>query len=163
MITKLSTKTFLVTTLIVTSLLGPASVAKSQTVSTSAHSIKQNGPEGKKRLVTETFVRTELFFGSERSDGPDVTEEQFRLFLDQKVTPEFPDGLTVLIGKGQFCCDGVGAIIQETSFVLILLYPIETLKESGDKIEKIRGDYKTAFNQQSVLRVDDGRPVRVSF
>jgi hypothetical protein len=47
--------------------------------------------------------------------------------------------------------------------VLILLYPRETLRDSSAKIEEIRRLYKTKFEQQSVLRVDDPRAVRVSF
>src|SRR6185295_10998216 len=141
---------------------GPAVHAKGQTpLSPSAWTANRNGGEIKKN--SELFVRTELFFGSDREDEPDVTEEQFLHFLDKIVTPLFPDGLTLLTGRGQFCCDKGGAVIQETSFVLILLYPLDRQKESSQKIDKIRDDYKTTFKQQSVLRVDDPRPVLVSF
>jgi hypothetical protein len=154
----------LVLALLLTSLLGPAAYVKGQNApSASPQVVNLNAADGKKRIANLKFVRTELYFGSDRSDGPDVTEEDFRRFLDKYVTPEFPDGLTVLVGKGQFCCDAGGAVIRETSFVLILLYPLETLKESSEKIEKIRDAYKTEFNQQSVLRVDEKRPVLVSF
>ena len=164
MITEISKRKMLVGVLLLTSLLGPLGLAEGKTIRpTSPRAARQNSAEGKKRLDGEKFVRTELFFGSDREDGPDVSEEDFRLFLDKNVTSQFPDGLTVLTGKGQFCCDAGGNIIQETSFVLILLYPVDTLKESSEKIEKIRTDYKAAFKQQSVLRVDDPRPVRVSF
>lgn len=47
--------------------------------------------------------------------------------------------------------------------VLILLYPLGAWKESNEKIEQIRKAYKERFKQQSVLRVDDPRPVLVSF
>jgi Protein of unknown function (DUF3574) len=164
MMTELSKRRFVVLALFITSLLGSTVHAAGQTVLSSLpQAAMQNEAAGKKGIATDLFLRTELFFGSDREDAPDVTEDQFRHFLDKIVTPEFPDGLTLLTGKGQFCCDSGGAIIQETSFVLILLYPLETLKESSEKIEKIRRDYKAAFKQQSVLRVDDPRPVRVSF
>src|SRR5215207_3250304 len=42
----------------------------------------------------DPFLRTELFFGSSRPDGSMVTEAQFTQFLDQEITPRFPDGLT---------------------------------------------------------------------
>ena len=58
------------------------------------------------RLQTDPFIRTELFFGSERPNKPEVSDTEFKLFLDQEVTPRFPDGLTVLKGFGQF--RGVG-------------------------------------------------------
>jgi hypothetical protein len=56
----------------------------------------------KRQLHGEIFFRTELFFGLSRSNGPDVTEEEFQHFIDTEVTPRFPDGLTLLSGKGQF-------------------------------------------------------------
>jgi Protein of unknown function (DUF3574) len=49
------------------------------------------------------------------------------------------------------------------SFVLVLLYPLEARKESHVKIEAVRELYKDHFQQQSVLRVDDPRAVRVGF
>jgi hypothetical protein len=115
-----------------------------------------------RRLKTEPFVRTELFFGSERPNKPEVSDEEFKQFLDEEVTPRFPDGLTVLKGFGQFR-ESNGQIVQESSFVLILLYPRETLRDSSGKIEELRALYKERFEQESVLRVDDPRPVRVSF
>jgi hypothetical protein len=114
------------------------------------------------RLKTDPFIRTELFFGSERPNKPEVSDVEFKQFLDENVTPRFPDGLTVLKGFGQFR-EADGKIVQESSFVLILLYPRETLRDSSAKIEEIRTLYKDIFEQESVLRVDDPRSVRVSF
>jgi hypothetical protein len=47
--------------------------------------------------------------------------------------------------------------------VLILLYPVEDFRESSRRINTIRRLYREAFQQQSVLRVDDPFAVRVSF
>jgi hypothetical protein len=73
------------------------------------------------------FVRTELYFGTARPDGI-VTEAEFRAFVDQHVTPRFPDGLTLIKGDGQFRSEG-SVVIKEQSFVLILLYPFDTRDE----------------------------------
>jgi hypothetical protein len=109
------------------------------------------------------FVRTELFFGTSRPDGlPPVTDEEFRSFLDQEITPRFPDGLTLVGALGQFR-NSSGVIVQERSLLLILLYPAETQKASSRRIERIRTIYKRLFQQESVLRVDDPRPVLTSF
>lgn len=113
-------------------------------------------------LDTDPFIRTELFFGSERPNKPEVSAAEFKQFLDEEVTPRFPDGLTLLTGFGQFR-EANGETVQETSFVLLLLYPKEMAKDSSAKIEEIRTQYITRFEQESVLRVDDPRPVRVSF
>lgn len=113
------------------------------------------------RAGSSAFARTELFFGTAKPDG-EVTEEEFLAFLDDQITPRFPDGLTVLRGDGQFRGEN-GEIIKEDSFLLILLYPVEDFAPSNRKIEAIRQLYKDAFQQESVLRVDDPIAVRVSF
>lgn len=100
-----------------------------------------------------SFYRTELYFGSETPDGSEVTEEEFEQFVDNEVTPSFPDGLTLLRGEGQFR-DSSGEIVEEHSYVLILLYPPND-REANDEVEEIREDYKRDFEQESVLRVDD--------
>ena len=110
---------------------------------------------------SEIFIRTELYFGTKRPDGSEVSDEEFKNFLDAEITPRFPDGLTLLTGFGQFR-NASGVIVQEKSKLLILLYPANTLRTSSTKIEEIRTAYKTAFQQQSVLRAD-ALPVRVSF
>ncbi len=105
-----------------------------------------------RQLGGEIFVRTELFFGLSRSGGLDVTEEEFQSFIDTEVTPRFPDGLTLLSGSGQFK-DASGTIVQEGSKLLILLYPFN--KISNRAVETIRKEYKSDFQQESVLRVDE--------
>lgn len=104
------------------------------------------------RLPQGLWNRTELYFGSSKPDGTEVTEAQFKQFLDQEVTPRFPDGLTVLTGYGQFR-NSAQVIIQERSTELILLYPLQ-MPEANRKIQEIRESYKRAFQQESVLRVD---------
>lgn len=103
-------------------------------------------------LKSEFFARTELLFGLSRSGGPDITEQEFKQFIDTKVTPRFPAGLTVLSGDGQFK-DSSGVIVEEGSKLLILLYPFDI--RSSKLVEEIRRDYKEFFQQESVLRIDD--------
>jgi hypothetical protein len=105
------------------------------------------------KLQAETWNRTELYFGSSKPDGSVVSEKKFQRFVDEEVTPRFPDGLTVLTGNGQFK-NSAGVILKERSMVLILLYPLEPNDSSSMKIEEIREAYKSAFQQESVLRVD---------
>ena len=110
------------------------------------------------RPAGETFLRTELYFGSEKP-GPDVTREQFDRFVDGEVTPRFPDGLTLLTGYGQFKGSD-GRIVQERSSVLSLLYPPGD-EEANRELEEIRAAYERDFDQESVLRLDSRE--RVSF
>jgi hypothetical protein len=103
-------------------------------------------------IFGEIWARTELYFGTNRPNGPPVSDEKFKRFLDQQVTPRFPDGLTLLTGSGQFK-NSSGVIIQEKSKLLILLYPL-TDTDASNRIEAIREIYKMLFQQESVLRVD---------
>ncbi|MEU8959308.1 DUF3574 domain-containing protein [Streptomyces sp. NPDC048518] len=101
------------------------------------------------------FTETRLFFGTERPDGgPAVTDKQFLRFIDRQVTPDFPDGLTVQDGRGQWR-DSNGKIERERSYELILLYPTTEGRKRDAQIEEIRGDYQKAFKQDSVARLDE--------
>jgi hypothetical protein len=123
-----------------------ASVASEQT-----ESERGNGP-CRRDIGTESFYRTELFFGLSRPRGV-VTEEEFKAFIDGDITPRFPYGLTLLSGTAQFR-EASGSIVVEGSKLLILLYP---RSDSGAKrrVEQIRADCKRLFQQQSVLRTDE--------
>ena len=103
---------------------------------------------------SQLFARTELFFGLGKPDGSEVTEAEFQQFLTREVTPRFPDGLTLLSGRGQFK-NSNGLIVKEHSKLLILLYPLTQANDSSQKVEQIRKAYKTAFQQESVLLTDE--------
>ena len=108
-------------------------------------------PGVRRQEVRRTAAPGEAF-GLSRSGGPDITEQEFKNFIDSKVTPRFPDGLTVLSGNGQFK-DSTGTIVEEGSKLLILLYPFSL--KSSKLVDAIRDDYKEFFQQESVLRIDD--------
>lgn len=110
----------------------------------------------------QKFYRTELYLGRSRSNGPIVSDEEWSGFLSDTVTPRFPDGFTVIKAAGQYR-DKTGAIISEPSEVLIILYSASSRKESRAKIEEIRTAYIQRFGQESVLRVDLPKSVRVLF
>jgi Protein of unknown function (DUF3574) len=129
--------------------------------------LAQRGPHhdlsGEARLCTtllhgQRLQRTELFFGRNSPAG-EISEQDFQSFLDAVVTPLFPDGLTVIDGRGQFRASADRAVEKEAAKVLILLYRFD--KKASDKVEEIRSRYKARFAQQSVLRVDE--PVCASF
>jgi hypothetical protein len=99
------------------------------------------------------MARLELYFGTQRPGGAPVTDAEWAAFLDEEVTPRFPDGLTVLKGNGQWR-NSQDVVTKETSAVLIVLYEPSAEKESA--IEDIRAAYKDRFDQESVMRVDAG-------
>lgn len=109
----------------------------------------------------DAYTETRLLFGTERPDGgPDVTDKQFMRFIDDEVTPSFPDGLTVQDGRGQWR-DSNGKIERERSYELILLYPTSQAHKRDALIEEIREDYVKKYAQDSVARLDDR--LRVDF
>ncbi len=104
-------------------------------------------------------MRTELYFGRNIPTGGTVSDAQWQQFLNDYVTPAFPDGLTVLDASGQWKDTQSGQIIQEKSNVLILIHDHTTTQDS--LIETLRNHYKRLFEQQSVMRVD--QKVKVNF
>ncbi|MEU7114002.1 DUF3574 domain-containing protein [Streptomyces sp. NPDC046182] len=107
------------------------------------------------QAMGKAYVETRLFVGTERPDGgPAVTDAQFMTFVDRKVTPGFPAGLTVQNGRGQWR-DGNGTIERERSYELILLYPASEARLHDPRIEEIREAYRKAYGQESVARLDE--------
>jgi hypothetical protein len=105
----------------------------------------------------DTWLRTELFFGLNKPDGV-VTDAEWQSFVQEVITPLFPDGLTVINGSGHWK-DHSGRIQNEGCRVLILLHPPQ--QQVNDRIEQVRTIYCTRFRQEAVLRVTF--PARVSF
>ncbi|MFJ6013540.1 DUF3574 domain-containing protein [Streptomyces sp. NPDC092952] len=101
------------------------------------------------------YIETRLLFGTERPDGgPTVTDRQFMAFIDEEVTPRFPDGLTVQDGRGQWR-DSHGVVERERSYELTLLYPVSEARVRDARIERIRAAYEKAYAQDSVARVEE--------
>ena len=99
---------------------------------------------------SERWIEYQLFMGRSGPDGAVVDDEAWESFLADTVTPSFPDGLTVLDAKGQWRGSS-GEIQREASKQLIILAPSED-KGAADRIEQIANDYKTQFEQESVLK-----------
>jgi hypothetical protein len=110
----------------------------------------------------ENYSRTELYVGRSIPGGGIITDEAWEKFLGDVVTPLFPDGFTILTGRGQYR-EASGTIAKEPSHVLVFLYRRGDRRSAWTKIEKIRTEYKKQFAQESVMRVDITKSVRVSF
>jgi len=152
---------FMAVVFLTASLITPAIYAQQNTAPSTPPSAA--GTIEQRHFGAEAFIRTELFFGTDKPDGREISKDDFRKFLKEEVTTRFPAGLTILSGTGQFRDLETEKIVREKSMVLILLYPLSAWEESNEKIEQIRKRYKKRFKQQSVLRVDESRPVMVSF
>src|SRR5262245_6237912 len=73
------------------------------------------------RTGASAYARLELLFGLGKQSGGEVSEEEWRAFLQEEVTPRFPDGLTVVTAYGQWR-DRSGEIAREPSRVLAIWY-----------------------------------------
>ena len=101
----------------------------------------------------QTSLRTaQLFFGRSIGDTPAVSEAAFRAFVDQEISPRFPDGLTVLDGGGQWR-GPENKLIREASKVVMIVLPKG--RGATDRIEAVRDAYKAGFHQDSVLLVTE--------
>jgi hypothetical protein len=96
------------------------------------------------------MVRTELYFGLSKHDGGEIAEQDFDAFINEVVTPRFPDGLTIVDAIGQWR-DSTGRFVREKSKLLIVLHPASA--SSARSIGEIRSQYKSRFGEESVMRV----------
>lgn len=100
----------------------------------------------------------QLFFGRNVGDKPGVSEAQFRRFVDEELTPRFPDGLTILDGGGQWR-GAENQLIREAAKVVLIVLP--KAGDPQDRLEAVKAAYKTRFKQDSELLVTP--PACVSF
>ncbi|CCH52674.1 putative lipoprotein [Fibrisoma limi BUZ 3] len=115
-------------------------------------------PASRVRTEPPSWVLDRLYFGRSIPDGGQVSEQSWRLFLTDVVTPRFPDGLTVWRVEGQWR-DTTGTIVREPSYLLELAHPDQA--DAQRKLKEIIAEYKQRFRQESVLRITD--PVEVEF
>ena len=108
---------------------------------------------------SEQFVKYELLMGRNSQAGEVVDDAAWAKFLEDTVTPRFPDGLTVLDAQGQWR-DSEGLVQKERSKMLLVLVP------PGDDgvrlISEVSDEYKRRFSQESVLRVESDACVSFS-
>jgi hypothetical protein len=101
--------------------------------------------------TSRLMVRLEMLFGTSRSEGPPISDEDWASFLDTEVTPRFPAGLTTLRGPGQWRGSD-GRLAKEQINILVIWHV--PARHTDTDIDAIRSAYKRRFDQESVMRVD---------
>ena len=100
-------------------------------------------------LPSETEgISDNLYFGRSKPNGI-VSDEAWLLFLQEVVTPKFPNGFTTLDARGQWRSDA-GMIEEEDSYILNIIYIDNESNQSS--VESIKTEYISRFQQKSVLR-----------
>ncbi|HSG89896.1 MAG TPA: DUF3574 domain-containing protein [Pseudomonadales bacterium] len=114
------------------------------------------------RPAAALWLRTELYFATGRADGPSdrgVTPEAWQTFLDEDVTPRFPDGFTVHDAYGQWRSRDGARIGRLLTKVIVILHP--DTQDARARVDAVRQAFKVRTGQDSVLRAT--APVEVSF
>ncbi len=97
----------------------------------------------------QAMLSEALYFGTSKPDGT-VGPADWQAFLDEVVTPRFPQGFSVWRAAGQWKSEA-GSIVSEASYVLNIVHA----GASSDRqaLGDIVATYKTRFQQEAVLRV----------
>jgi hypothetical protein len=113
------------------------------------------------RPAQAQWLRTELYFsvGSLDGKGDVISPARWREFLDQEVTPRFPDGFSVLDAYGQWRDRGAKEPERLGTKVIVILHANDV--QHGKDIEAIRLAWKRITGDLSVLRLS--QPAEVSF
>lgn len=112
----------------------------------------QAGPPTPYQCLLPSERRTlvaELFFGRDKADGKVVSDAEWADFLAKTVTPNFPDGLTVFDGYGQWRNPATG-IIGRAPSVKIVLIAARRGPDLAGRLGAVMDAYKMRFHQQSV-------------
>ena len=91
----------------------------------------------------------ELFFGRDRAGHRFVSDAEWADFLAGIVTPNFPDGLTVFDGYGQWRNPATGTIGRSPG-VKIVLIAAPRRPDLAGRLQAVIDAYKQRFDQQSV-------------
>jgi hypothetical protein len=101
----------------------------------------------------------ELTFGRRIVGHIAVSETQWLQFIDNEITPRFPEGLTAYDASGQWRDPATKKIVRELSKVVLIVLPGNA--EDLTRLSELTEIYKRRFKQQSVGMIL--RPACVSF
>ena len=90
-----------------------------------------------------------LYFGIPMPEG-DAGRDSWPAFIEEVITPRFPDGLTMWPAQGQWK-PAHGPTVHESSWVLNVVHWPDAKSEAA--IAAVVDLYKKRFHQESVLRV----------
>lgn len=94
------------------------------------------------------MVVAELFFGRETEGRSDVSEADWASFVDSVVAKQFPDGFTIMNGKGAWHDRWRDETRYEPSKVLVVAAPPSA--NLGAELQAVVDAYRRRFRQQSV-------------
>ena len=90
---------------------------------------------------------TRLYLGQDTPAGA-VTDAQWERFVEESVTPQFPEGFTVMQGRGQWR-SAAGTLHREETRVIEIIH--DDSAAAHIRAREVGAAYKRRFSQQSVL------------
>ncbi|HJW95565.1 MAG TPA: DUF3574 domain-containing protein [Thermoanaerobaculia bacterium] len=108
--------------------------------------------------ASNAVVVDRLFFGTNIPGGGVVSDDEWKSFVKDVVTPKFKDGLTVLEGDGQWL-DPRGDLVREHVHIVEVAHKRDAATD--DAIRAIADEYKKRFKQDAVLRVTEPVTLRL--
>ena len=96
-------------------------------------------------------LQVDLYFGRGAEGGREVSEAEWASFLNEEVTPRFPDGLSVFDVRGQYR-NPKGVIERERTKRLTVV--VFDAPSHLAKVQAIVDGYSRRHGQNSVFRVE---------
>lgn len=105
----------------------------------------------------KSMLVAELAFGRNVKGGPGVSDQDWTEFQHETLTPQFPDGLTVLDAVGQWSDPRAKRMVNEPSKFVILAAP--DTQATAQALRIVTDAYKRRFGQDSVMVIVNQRCV----
>ena len=102
------------------------------------------------RSGLEPKTTADLFFGRNIGPTPGVSDADWAKFVDEEITPRFPNGLSISDVAGQWKGED-GTIVREPSKAVMIVLSGEDREYA--RLDAIRDAYRQRFRQESVMLV----------
>ena len=96
----------------------------------------------------QPMLVAELFFGRSVKGRAPVSDTEWAQFAAQTVTPNFPDGFTILDGDGQWRNPDTGQIVSAPTKILVVA--AARTPDFAQRLSVVIDAYRRRFTQQSV-------------
>jgi hypothetical protein len=96
-------------------------------------------------------ITADLYFGRNIGSSLAVSDADWARFVDEEITPRFPDGLSVSDIAGQWKGED-GLVVREPAKVVMIVLS----GEQGEyaRLDAVRDAYRKRFRQESVMLVE---------
>jgi len=95
-------------------------------------------------------LRTAQLFLGRGAPKSGAVEQDIRRFVDEEISPRFPDGVTVMDGGGAWK-GSENLLVREATKVVLIVMP----RTGGpERVEAVRAAYRSRFQQDTALLIN---------